>query len=122
MKDDLIGLLRPFRGSDVRRLCGVFTLAVALPRLPLWDIMPPVSILGLLPPSVYGWLFLALGIALLATNGRWRTRMIGRLLAFIALVLWGVLLGGTTSITSMIINLAVMWAMVGEIMAGDYEC
>lgn len=119
MKDELIGLLRPSRGSDVRRLCATFTLAVALPRLPLWDVMPPVSVLGLLPAAAYGWLFMVLGIALLATNGRWRTRLSGRLVAFVALVLWGVLLGGTTSITSIIINLAVMWAMVGEIGASE---
>lgn len=102
-------------------MCGMFTLAVALPRLPFWQPPLPVSTLGILPAALYGWLFLALGVALLATNGQRRSRWSGRLTALVALVLWGILTGATTSVTSLIINVVVMWAMVGEIGASDYD-
>jgi len=119
MKNELIGLLRPFRGSDVRRMCAMFTLAVGLPRLPVWGTDVPVSLLGILPAEVFGWVFLALGFVLLATNGQHRHRPGGRLVAFVALVLWALLTGATNSITSQIINVGVMWAMVGEIGASS---
>ena len=118
MRDSLIALLRPFRGYDVRRLCAWITLAVAVPRLPLWDIPPLFSPLTILPPELFGWLTLALGIALLATNGPRRQSLGGRLVAFVGLVVFGILTGATTSVTSMIINVGIMWAMVGEIGAG----
>lgn len=118
--DRLIALLRPFRGTDVRRMCAFMTLAVAIPRLPLYDFPPSVNPLGLLPPAVFGWLTLVLGIALLATNGPRRHKMSGRLVAFIGLVIWAILTGATSSVTSMIIDVAIMWAMVGEI--GAQSC
>lgn len=114
----LIEFFRPFRGYDVRRMCAFMTLAVAIPRLPVYDFPPSFNPLGLFPPAVFGWLTLVLGIALLATNGPRRHQLSGRLVAFVGLVVWGILTGATTSVTSIVIDLAIMWAMVGEIGAG----
>jgi hypothetical protein len=121
MKSEVIGLLRPFRGPDVRRMCAFFTLAVAIPRLPLWETAPMFSPLTILPPAAFGWITLVLGVALLATNGPRRHLFYGRLVAFVGLVVFGILTGATTSVTSMIINVGVMWAMVGEIGANKYD-
>lgn len=115
MADRLVALLRPFRGNDVRRMCAFMTLAVAIPRLPLYDFPPFVNPLALLPPVVFGWITLALGIALLATSGPHRHKLVGRLVALAGLIVWGILTGATSSITSMVIDVAIMWAMVGEI-------
>jgi hypothetical protein len=112
----LLSALRPFRGRDVRVMCAWFTLAVALPRLPIWPgAAPTVNPLRYLPPEVFGFITLVLGIALLATNGPCRYRFIGRLTAFVGLLVWSLLAGATTSVTSLIINVTIMWAMVGEI-------
>jgi len=115
--------LRPFRGRDVRVICAVFTLAVALPRLPLWNgPSPAVNPLTILPPEAFGWICLVLGVALLATAGRWRTHVSGRVVAFVGLLIWALLTGATTSVTSRIIDITVCYAMIGEIMAGDNDC
>jgi len=121
MSDRLIALLRPFRGEDVRRICGFVTLAVAIPRLPLWDTPPLFSPLTIFPPVVFGWLALALGIALLVTNGPRRPMFSGRLVAFIGLVVWALLAGATDSVTSILIDIIIMWAMVGEIGASSND-
>jgi hypothetical protein len=115
MTAKLLHALRPFRGDDVRRICALFTLAVALPRLPFYADPPAVNPLRFLPPEAFGWITLALGIALLATSGSHRHKLVGRLVALAGLIVWGILTGATSSITSMIIDVAIMWAMVGEI-------
>ena len=122
MKHRIWRALRPMRGCDVRRLVGWLTLAVAIPR-----IVPggPLTVypLGILPQETFGWLFLAAATLLLATGGRWRLRLRGRMAALVALVAWSVLLGATTSVTSRLLDAAVMWALLGEITAGrEDEC
>jgi hypothetical protein len=123
VKAKVLHALRPFRGDDVRRICAIFTLAVAVPRLPMWPgPAPTVNPLRFLPPEAFGWICLALGIALLLTAGRHRFRVRGRLMAFFGLLVWALLFGATNSVTSQIIDLTVMWAMLGEIMAGRDDC
>jgi len=114
--------LRPFRGDDVRRICALFTLAVAIPRLPFYAEAPTVNPLRFLPPEAFGWITLALGIALLLTNGHQRYRFGGRMVAFAGLLIWALLAGATNSITSLIIDITVMYAMLGEIGAGRNDC
>lgn len=120
----IVELLRPFRGVDVRRLTGWVLMGVALPRLPFFPAPPIVYPLGILPQETFGWLFLACGLALLATGGRWRMRLRGRLVALAAFVAWSVLAAATTSLTSVLIDAVIMWAMFGEITVGrdDAEC
>jgi hypothetical protein len=109
----------------VRRLIAWLTLAVALPRLPLFE--PSLSMavypLGILPQETFGWLFLLVGLALLATAGRWRLILRGRLAALAALVAWSVLAAATTSTTSRLIDFVIMYSLMGEIIAGrDDPC
>lgn len=119
----LWALVGPFRGDQVRRLVGFLTLAVALPRLPFSPAPPIVYPLGILPQEAFGWIFLIVGLALLATNGRHRVRLRGRLAALAAFVAWSILAAATTSVTSMLIDAVIMYAMFGEITAGrDDEC
>jgi hypothetical protein len=121
-KAKLLHALRPFRGDDIRRICALFTLAVALPRLPFYASQPVVNPLRFLPFEAFGWITLALGIALLLTNGKQRHRLSGRVVAFAGLLIWALLAGATTSVTSLIIDLTVMYAMLGEIGAGRDDC
>jgi hypothetical protein len=95
---------------------------VALPRLPFFPGEPAVNPLRILPPEAFGWLCLVLGIALLATAGKWRYRFRGRLVAFIGLSIWALLAGATNSTTSMIIDVTIMFALLGEIIAGHNDC
>jgi hypothetical protein len=126
MKARLWALIRPFRGCDVRRLVAALTLAVALPRLPIFPMSASMVVypLGILPQETFGWLFLVVGVALLATcSHACRLRLRGRLVALAALLAWSVLAAATTSTTSRLLDAAIMWAMFGEIIAGrDDEC
>ncbi len=125
MTAKLWALIRPFRGCDVRRLVAFLTLAVAIPRLPIFSPSSSMTVypLGILPQETFGWLFLAVGLALLVTGGHWRVTMRGRLIALAVLLAWSVLAAATTSTTSRLLDVAVMWAMLGEITAGrDDEC
>ncbi len=79
--------------------------------------------LGILPQETFGWLFLLVGLALLATAGRWRLILRGRLAALAALVAWSVLAAATTSTTSRLIDFVIMYSLMGEIIAGrDDPC
>jgi hypothetical protein len=117
-------IVRPFRGGEVRRMAAWLTLAVAFPRLPFFPGPAITYPLGILPQATFGWLFLAAGLALLATcHNRFRLRLSGRLVALAALLVWSVLAAATTSMTSKLLDTAIMWAMLGEITAGrDDEC
>lgn len=115
-------VLRPFVGPDgVRRLVAGLTLMVALPRLPFWPGPDVVYPLRFLPQEVYGWLTLAAGLLLLATTGRYRIRVRGRLAALLAFVVWATLAAATTSATSMMIDLLIMYALLGEMMVWRYD-
>lgn len=116
----LRGLLHPPSGRDVRRLVAFLTLAVALPRLPGWPGPATVYPLRLLPQEWFGWLTLLAGLLLLATL-RWRLRVRGRLAALFALAVWATLAAATTSATSMMIDLLIMYALLGEILARHNE-
>lgn len=118
MRRQIWALIAPFRGEHVRRMAAYLTLAVSIPRLPFFPAPPTVYPLGILPQEVFGWLFLASGLALLATGGRWRLKLRGRLVALAAFVAWSVLAAATTSLTSVLVDAAVMWALFGEITAG----
>lgn len=118
----LRALLRPFCGPDVRRLLAFLTLAVALPRLPGWPGPAIVYPLQFLPQAAFGWLTLAAGLGLLFTMGRHRLRVRGRLAALFAFAVWATLAAATTSATSMLIDLLIMYALLGEIMALRNEC
>ena len=117
MKANLLNLLRPFQGADVRRLTAVVLIAVALPRLPFWPGPSTVYLLTILPEAVFGWLTLVVAIGLLSTVGCCRTQIVGRVIALLAFVLWVTLAAATTSATSIILNLAFAYAMLGEILA-----
>ena len=114
---ELLDALRPFRGRDVRRLAAWALIAVALPRLPFWPGPSTVYMLTILPEVVFGWLTLAVAIGLLATTGCCRTPIGGRVVALLAVGLWVTLAAATTSVTSIILNLAFAYAMLGEILA-----
>lgn len=122
MKAKLIALLRPPRGVDVRRLTAFVLLGVALPRLPFWPGPSIVYPLQLLPQAAFGWLTLAIGVALLVTLGRWRLRFAGRAVAVLAFALWVTLAAATTSITSMILDIMFAYAMFGEIVTQRDGC
>jgi hypothetical protein len=115
MRDNIVALLRPFHGADVRRLTAWALFTVAVPRLPFWPGPSTVYQLTILSAEVFGWLALALAIGLFATAGCCRTQFIGRLLAMLAFVLWVVLAAATTSFTSIMLNLGFAYAMLGEI-------
>ena len=122
MTDRLIALLRPFRGTEVRRLSAFVLLGVALPRLPGWPGAPIVYPLNLLPQEVFGWTALLISMALLATCGAWRLRFIGRLVAVLAFVFWVTMAVATTSVTSLFIDAMFAYAMFGEIVTQRDGC
>lgn len=122
MTAKIISLLRPFRGTEVRRLSAFVLLGVALPRLPGWPGAPIVYPLNLLPQEVFGWAALAIGIGLLATGNRWRLRFAGRLVAVLAFVFWVTMAVATTSTTSMFIDAMFAYAMFGEIVTQRGDC
>jgi hypothetical protein len=115
MIERLWSLVRPFRGTDVRRMVGWISLAVALPRLPGWPGPSIVYPLQLLPQATFGLMLLAVGIGLLATGNRWRLHWTGRLLAVLGFSAWVTLAAATTSVTSLLIDAVIAWALLGEI-------
>jgi hypothetical protein len=119
MRNDLIGLLRPFQGAGVRRLTAWALLTVALPRLPGWPGSSTVYQLTILPAEIFGFLALTLAVGLVATTGCCRTQLVGRIIAMLAFVLWVVLAAATTSLTSIALNLGFAYAMLGEIGASS---
>jgi multidrug transporter EmrE-like cation transporter len=121
MRDNIVSLLRPFQGPDVRRLTAFALLTVALPRLPGWPEPSTVSQLSFLPAETFGWLALALAVGLFATTGCCRTHLVGRLIAMLAFVLWVILAAATASFTSTALNLGFAYAMLGEIGAEGVE-
>lgn len=117
MKAKFVALLRPFHGFEVRRLTGFIMLGIALPRLPFWPGPAIVYPLKLLPEATFGWLTLAVSLALLITAWRWRLHFSGRFVALVAFVTWVILAVATTSVTSMILDITFAWASFGEVIA-----
>lgn len=122
MRDSIIALLRPFCGVDVRRMTAFVLFGVAIPRLPGWPGPTIVYPLTLLPQDVFGFLTFAVGVALLLTLRRWRLRLVGRLVAVLAFVMWVTLAAATTSVTSMFIDIVFAYAMFGEIVTQQGDC
>lgn len=121
MSKYLLRVLHPPCGVHVRRMVGAITLAVALPRLSIWPGAPVVYPLQFLPQEAFGWLTLTAAILLLLTNYERRVRLIGRLSAFFALAVWSLLAAATTSSTSLMIDLIIVYAMLGEIVAMHHD-
>ena len=115
MIERLWSLVRPFRGSEVRRMVGWISLAVALPWLPCWPGPSIVYPLQLLSQATFGLMLLAVGIGLLATGNRWRLHWTGRLLLVLGFSAWVTLAAATTSVTSLLIDAVIAWALLGEI-------
>lgn len=109
--------LKPPCGRQVRRLAAALTLAVGVPRLPLFDGTEVVyTALRFVDPWVYGVMMTALGLALLATAyGGWRLRPWGRLVAALGFAAWVMLAAATSSATSLLINLAVASVLLAEV-------
>lgn len=122
MKANIVALLRPPRGVDVRKLTAFVLLAVAIPRLPFYPGPPIVYPLGIFPGEVFGWLALFVSMGLLLTAIKYRVRAIGRFMALLAFVLWITLAAATTSVTSMILDIIFAYAMFGEIIAYQDGC
>lgn len=117
-------MLRPPSGCHVRRLVAYMCLAVALPRLPGGPGASTVHVLRFLPPEAFGWLMLAIGIGLLATL-RSRMHPAGRIMALLAFVSWMTLAAATASATSLLVDLLLAYALLGEIVTQTergYEC
>jgi hypothetical protein len=119
MRERFVWLLRPFRGINTRRMTAFILLAVAIPRLPFWPGPAVVYPLGILSSDAFGWLTLVNAIALLVTGGRWRLHWLGRLAALGAFATWVLLAFATTSWTSRLIDIILVWAMWGELTAQE---
>lgn len=106
-------LLRPPWGREVRKVAGIFTLWVGIPRL-----IPGASFgqLKFADPVVYGILMTTVGILLMVTclNG-YRTTMAGKIVAGIAFVSWVMLAAATTSLTSFGLNVTVAVILLMEV-------
>lgn len=119
MLSSLWRCVRPPVGPDARRLVGLATLAVALPRLPFWPGPHIVYPLHLLPQEVFGWAALVSSLLLLATTERYRMRFVGRMSAVLAFAFWVTLAFATTSATSMMLDALFAYALFGEIIAQE---
>lgn len=108
--------LKPPCGPSVRRLVAALTLAVGLPRLPIFGAQVVYTPLRFVDPWVYGVALTALGVALMATAYRgWRLRPWGRLVAALGFAAWVMLAAATNSTTSLLINVAVASVLLTEV-------
>jgi hypothetical protein len=103
----------------VRFVVALITLAVAIPRLPVFDAV--VGTLGLFDAVAYSYALLPLGVALAITSYRWRLSPAGRFVAVIAFVAWVTLTFAAVSVTSIIINAIMATIMFSEILA-HHDC
>lgn len=113
----MIRYLRPPCGRQVRRMVALLTLAVGVPRLPIFDGETIYfALLRFFDPWVYGVMLTTLGVALWATVYRgWRMRPLGRLVAAVGFAAWVTLAAATDSVTSMLINLTVASVLLAEV-------
>lgn len=118
-------VLRPPCGPQVRRLVAVLTLAVGIPRLPVFGnaIVLAYNPLRFMEPWMYGVLMTALGLALFFTSYRCRRlTLLGRVVSALGFTMWIVLAAATASTTSMLINMAVASTMLAEVWAQRGRC
>ena len=104
----------------VRFVAALITLAVAVPRLPVFDAWI-VAPLGFFVPSVYAYILLPLGLALVVTSYRWRTHWAGRLVAMLSFVAWVTLAFASSSVTSIAIDAIFAGVLFIEILA-HHDC
>lgn len=104
----------------VRFVAALITLAVAVPRLPVfsaWIVAP----LGFFVPAVYAYMLLPLGLALVVTSYRWRVQWVGRLVAMLSFVAWVTLTFAASSVTSIAISAIMAGVLFTEILA-HHDC
>lgn len=107
--------VKPPHGCEVRRLAAALTLAVGVPRLPIFAQTPTFDPLRFVAPWVYGVMLTALGLALLVTSYRGRLSVPGRLTAALGFAAWVMLAAATSSATSWLVNVAVASTLLAEV-------
>ncbi len=107
--------LYPPAGVDVRRLIALATLAVGIPRLPGVAEVAAFAPQRFGPPEVFGVVCTLAGLALLATAYRQRLTIWGRMAAVVAFVTWISLAAETTSVTSLLLDLAIAASLFVEV-------
>ncbi len=105
---------KPPCGNEARRLIGVLTLAVGVPRL-VFFVDVPYNPLRFADPWVYGILMTVLGTLLLITSFGRRRTIAGKLVAGASFVAWCMLAAATTSATSLMINITVAASLLMEV-------
>ena len=101
--------------NEVRRLIGIMTLAIGIPRLPVIDEVVSFAPQRFGPSEAFGIISVLLGIALLATAFERRLTVPGRAVAGLSFVWWVTLAAATTSATSLMLDLAVSASLLVEV-------
>lgn len=114
MEKTLRRYVKPPCGNEVRRMIGMLTLAVGIPRL-LFFTDVPFNPLRFADPWVYGILMTVLGVLLLTTSFGKRRTMYGKFVAGASFVAWSMLAVATTSATSLLVNLIVAASLLMEV-------
>lgn len=115
----ILRVLKPPCGHAVRKMAAMLTLAVGLPRLPMFDAV--YSPLRFMEPWVYGIVMTVLGLALYITSSR-RLTAVGRVIAATGFTMWIVLAAATSSTTSFLIDLVVASVLLAEVWAQRDRC
>lgn len=117
----ILRVLKPPCGHAVRKMAAMLTLAVGLPRLPMFDAV--YSPLRFMEPWVYGIVMTVLGLALYITSfGCGRLTVAGRVIAAIGFTMWIVLAAATSSATSFLVDLVVASVLLAEVWAQRGRC
>lgn len=111
--------ISPPRGPGVRRVIVGMLLAVGIPRLPFAHDALQFGGLQGAPPEVFGIAGITIGILMLATTYHWRLTLPGRIAAGLAFVFFCTLAVATSSATSFIVDITMVWAAFGEMVAMD---
>lgn len=110
----MIDRLPPPLCGRVRLLVAAITLAVAIPRLPVFSAVNYAA-LNLFDAAMYGYALLPIGLALAVTSYRWRLRAVGRFIAVMGFVAWVTLAFATLSVTSRLIDIILAGVLMLEI-------